>query len=132
LREDVQPCTVLCAKRLSRVYIICNKYANGMRRDAARKLHHGVLYCSVSHVLTFHRTAVVAFTAVSKAGLSVRRLAKNSQQLNSIAWKCCVPHCTKRCDSFPAPSQVCVTPPISTKFTFGQQHFVHKCCTKLQ
>jgi predicted butyrate kinase (DUF1464 family) len=63
---------------LSCVYIICNKYANGMHRDAARRLHQGVLYCTVSYVLTVHRIAVTAFTAPSTVGLPVRRLSKNS------------------------------------------------------
>jgi len=34
------------------------------------------------------------------------------------------------CDTFPAPSEVCVTPPISVKCILGQQHFVTNCCTK--
>ena len=120
------------------VYIICNKYANGMHRDAARRLHQVVLYCRVSHVLTVHRTAV---TARSTVGLSVRRLSPPKKKLTTAQQHCVEMLCTAlhqtwtqnmsrtRCDSFPAPSKVCVTPPVSTKFTFGQQHLVHNCCT---
>jgi len=108
-----------------------------MHRDAARRLHQGVLYCRVSHVLTVRRIAVFAFTALSTVGLSVCRLSKTRNSSTALrggvvyrtAPNVDTEYVTYALQFIPSPSKVCVIPPISTKFILGQQHFVRNCCT---